>query len=154
MDGRNKNDRTRRGGFSLYRRRNENTCGTGNNQADGGRERSQAQQIRRKARWAGLALHDSQSATGQNIFEAKQLTAIAASRPNGFARRTGTAYNSPDMKTVKSSSGPVQIFCQYHKLVDPRSLKLNPANPNTHSTKQVELVGKIFTGNGFRRAVT
>jgi hypothetical protein len=56
--------------------------------------------------------------------------------------------------SVKSNSGPIRIFCRYEKLVDPRTLKLNPANPNTHGQKQTELFGRIFAGNGFRRVIT
>ncbi len=55
---------------------------------------------------------------------------------------------------IKSTSGPVQIFCNYHKLVKPETLKPNPDNSNKHTPKQLKMFEKIFLGNGFRRAIT
>src|SRR5271157_3506817 len=55
---------------------------------------------------------------------------------------------------IKSTAGTVQIFCNYHKLVKPETLKPNPDNPNKHTPKQLKVFEKIFLGNGFRRPIT
>ena len=55
---------------------------------------------------------------------------------------------------IKSQAGKIQVFCKFDALADPRSLKLNPKNPNKHPRQQLKMFGKIFVGVGFRRAIT
>jgi hypothetical protein len=44
----------------------------------------------------------------------------------------------------------VEIKCSYHKLVEPRNLRPNPMNPNTHPDSQLELMAKIIKVTGWR----
>lgn len=47
----------------------------------------------------------------------------------------------------------MKIHCLYDELLDPKSLKEHPKNRNTHSSEQVERLGKILEYQGFRYAI-
>ena len=42
------------------------------------------------------------------------------------------------------------IFCSYTKLIPISQIKPNPKNPNKHPRKQITLIQKILSGNGWR----
>jgi ParB-like chromosome segregation protein Spo0J len=48
----------------------------------------------------------------------------------------------------------IKIYCAYTKLIDPTSLIPNPRNPNKHPDKQIELLAKIITAQGWRAPIT
>lgn len=48
--------------------------------------------------------------------------------------------------------GPA-VFCSYTHLVEPKTLKPNPRNPNKHPRKQLSLIQKIVEANGWRSPI-
>ena len=48
----------------------------------------------------------------------------------------------------------IPVHCAYHELVAPSSLKPNPANPNKHPAKQIQLYGAAIIAHGWRESVT
>ena len=48
----------------------------------------------------------------------------------------------------------IPVFCRYDELISPQDLKPNPQNPNTHSEKQIGLLGKIIKEQGWRAPIT
>jgi len=46
------------------------------------------------------------------------------------------------------------VHCAHSKLLDPRSLKPNPANPNRHSAHQIQLLAAIIQEQGWRSPIT
>jgi len=48
----------------------------------------------------------------------------------------------------------IPIFCAHTRLIDPRALKPNPANPNRHSAHQVALLASIIQDQGWRNPIT
>ena len=48
----------------------------------------------------------------------------------------------------------MNVHCSYTKLVDPKSLKPHPRNPNTHNEKQISLLVKILSAQGWRSPIT
>jgi ParB-like chromosome segregation protein Spo0J len=60
----------------------------------------------------------------------------------------------PAAKTAKPilASG-IRVNCAHKRLADVVSLKLNPANPNTHPDSQVALLAKIIKHTGWRNPI-
>jgi hypothetical protein len=48
----------------------------------------------------------------------------------------------------------VKIHCAHNALVDPATLKPNPANPNRHSAHQIQLLASIIQEQGWRGPIT
>ena len=46
------------------------------------------------------------------------------------------------------------VHCAHSALVDPRTLKPNPINPNRHSAHQIQLLGAIIQEQGWRAPIT
>ncbi len=46
------------------------------------------------------------------------------------------------------------VHCAHSELVDPRTLKPNPANPNRHSAHQIQLLAAIIQEQGWRSPIT
>lgn len=47
----------------------------------------------------------------------------------------------------------IRIECAHDSLVKTSSLRPNPRNPNKHPKKQIELLAKIISGNGWRNPI-
>lgn len=60
---------------------------------------------------------------------------------------------SQEKKHTPTISG-IKIKCSYDEIVDPKTLKPHPENPNTHSKEQLGLYHKIVVFQGWRRAIT
>ena len=50
--------------------------------------------------------------------------------------------------------GGVTVHCAHSSLVDPSTLKPNPANPNRHSAHQIQLLAAIIQEQGWRAPIT
>lgn len=48
----------------------------------------------------------------------------------------------------------IDIKCSYHSLVDPKTLKPHPLNPNEHGQEQISLFVEILKYQGWRRPIT
>lgn len=48
----------------------------------------------------------------------------------------------------------VPVWCAHDKIIDCSELIPNPKNPNTHPAKQIQLLGKIITAQGWRVPIT
>ena len=48
----------------------------------------------------------------------------------------------------------IPVHCAHTRLVDPNTLKPNPANPNRHSAHQIQLLASIIQEQGWRNPVT
>ena len=48
----------------------------------------------------------------------------------------------------------IPVYCRYDELTPPQDLKPNPQNPNTHTEKQLGLLGKIIQEQGWRSPIT
>ena len=48
----------------------------------------------------------------------------------------------------------MKIHCAHNALVDPATLKPNPANPNRHSAHQIQLLASIIQDQGWRGPIT
>ena len=48
----------------------------------------------------------------------------------------------------------IPVHCAHTRLVDPRTLEPNPANPNRHSAHQIQLLASIIQDQGWRNPVT
>jgi hypothetical protein len=46
------------------------------------------------------------------------------------------------------------VHCAHSELVDPRTLKPNPGNPNRHSAHQIQLLAAIIQEQGWRSPIT
>lgn len=53
-------------------------------------------------------------------------------------------------KKAKQSSIEMKIHCLYDKLVDEKTLKPHPLNPNRHSSNQIKTIAKILQYQGWR----
>lgn len=60
---------------------------------------------------------------------------------------------SPDTQPRTHASG-IPVYCAYDKIVPIDQLKPNPRNPNKHPQDQLEKLGKIIRGNGWRNPIT
>lgn len=59
----------------------------------------------------------------------------------------------PETKPRTTASG-IPVYCAYDKIVPVKELIPNPKNPNTHPQNQIEQLGKIIRGNGWRGTIT
>lgn len=48
----------------------------------------------------------------------------------------------------------IKVKCSYDEVVDPKTLKPHPENPNVHTKEQIVLYHKIVAFQGWRRAIT
>jgi len=48
----------------------------------------------------------------------------------------------------------IPVHCAHTSLVDPNSLRPNPANPNRHSAHQIQLLASIIQDQGWRNPIT
>lgn len=60
---------------------------------------------------------------------------------------------SPDTQPRVHASG-IPVYCAYDKIVPISQLRPNPKNPNKHPQDQLEKLGKIIRGNGWRNPIT
>lgn len=54
----------------------------------------------------------------------------------------------------KAAIDGVPVWCSFDTIVDVSELEPNPENPNQHPEEQVELLGEIIRGNGWRNPIT
>lgn len=55
---------------------------------------------------------------------------------------------------MSEPSSSIPVHCAHHKLVPIGDLKPNPANPNKHPARQIELYGAAIRAHGWRESVT
>lgn len=63
------------------------------------------------------------------------------------------AAQKPDTKPRTHADG-IPVYCAYDAIVPIGELKPNPKNPNKHPQEQIEKLGKIIRGNGWRNPIT
>jgi ParB-like chromosome segregation protein Spo0J len=54
----------------------------------------------------------------------------------------------------KAYTDKIPVYCAFDELVDPRSLRGNPKNPNVHPKTQVTLLAQIIERQGWRAPIT
>lgn len=59
----------------------------------------------------------------------------------------------PDTKPRTHADG-IPVYCAYDEIVSVDQLRPNPKNPNKHPKDQIEKLGKIIRGNGWRNPIT
>ena len=59
----------------------------------------------------------------------------------------------PETKPRTHADG-IPVYCAYDAIVPIGELRPNPKNPNTHPQEQIERLGKIIRGNGWRNPIT
>ena len=59
----------------------------------------------------------------------------------------------PDTKPRTHADG-IPVYCAYDEIVPIGQLRPNPKNPNKHPQDQIEKLGKIIRGNGWRNPIT
>lgn len=57
-------------------------------------------------------------------------------------------------KFERAAIGNVSVYCRYDALEKTAALKPNPKNPNVHPEKQIKLLSKIISEQGFRVPIT
>jgi hypothetical protein len=55
---------------------------------------------------------------------------------------------------METSAPTIPVHCAYHKMVPIGDLKPNPANPNKHPAKQLDLYAAAIAAHGWRESVT
>ena len=68
-----------------------------------------------------------------------------------MATKTQTA--TPDTKPRTHADG-IPVYCAYDEIIPIGQLRPNPKNPNKHPQDQLEKLGKIIRGNGWRNPIT
>lgn len=63
------------------------------------------------------------------------------------------ATSKPDTKPRAFADG-IPVYCAYDEILPIGQLRPNPKNPNKHPQEQIEKLGKIIRGNGWRNAIT
>ena len=64
------------------------------------------------------------------------------------------------MATPKTDTKPrafadgIPVYCAYDEILPIGQLRPNPKNPNKHPQEQIEKLGKVIRGNGWRNAIT
>ena len=64
------------------------------------------------------------------------------------------------MATPKTDTKPrayadgIPVYCAYDEIVPIGQLRPNPKNPNKHPQEQIEKLGKIIRGSGWRNQIT
>ena len=66
---------------------------------------------------------------------------------------TNTQTATPDTQPRTHASG-IPVYCAYDEIVPIGQLRPNPKNPNKHPQYQLEKLGKIIRGNGWRNPIT
>lgn len=46
-----------------------------------------------------------------------------------------------------------QVYCAHSRMVDPRTLRAHPLNPNDHPDEQIRLFQEVLRFNGWRRSI-
>ena len=64
-----------------------------------------------------------------------------------------TTHKPADTKPRAYASG-IPVYCAYDKIIPIEQLKPNPKNPNKHPQDQLDKLGKIIRGNGWRNPIT
>lgn len=59
-----------------------------------------------------------------------------------------------EQKEPRAYAAGVPVYCTYDKIVPIGELKPNPKNPNRHPTEQIEALGNIIRGSGWRNNIT
>ena len=67
--------------------------------------------------------------------------------------KKNTPKHTTDTKPRTHADG-IPVYCAYDEIVPIGSLKPNPRNPNRHPQDQLEKLGKIIRGNGWRNPIT
>jgi hypothetical protein len=74
-----------------------------------------------------------------------------------FAKPLRECYISPDMATKKKETTPkeqgIKILCSHSQMVEVNCVRPNPANPNTHPRKQLQVLAQVIKANGFRNPI-
>ena len=71
---------------------------------------------------------------------------------DGADNRVGT-ISTADTQPRAYASG-IPVYCAYDKIIPIGELRPNPKNPNKHPMDQLEKLGKIIRGNGWRNPIT
>lgn len=64
-----------------------------------------------------------------------------------------TTSQAADTKPRAYADG-IPVYCAYDEIVPIKQLRPNAKNPNTHPQEQLEMLGKIIRGNGWRNPIT
>lgn len=64
-----------------------------------------------------------------------------------------TTKQAADTKPRTYADG-IPVYCAYDEIVPIKQLRPNAKNPNTHPQEQLEKLGKIIRGNGWRNPIT
>ena len=59
-----------------------------------------------------------------------------------------------ELKEPRAYAAGVPVYCTYDKIVPIGELKSNPKNPNRHPPEQIEALGGIIRGSGWRNNIT
>ena len=54
----------------------------------------------------------------------------------------------------KATAAGIPVYCAHDAIVKTSELKPNPKNPNKHPQEQIEKLGEIIRGNGWRQPIT
>lgn len=77
---------------------------------------------------------------------------------NKGRRGSDEGQEDPDDPPVGKASIPkasgVKVFCSHDEIVDVTRVIPNPRNPNHHPARQLELLAKIITNQGWRAPIT
>lgn len=55
---------------------------------------------------------------------------------------------------AKAQAAGIPVYCAHDRIVPTAELKPNPKNPNKHPQSQIEALGGIIRGNGWRNPIT
>lgn len=55
---------------------------------------------------------------------------------------------------ARAAADGVPVFCAFDRLEDPKALRGNPRNPNTHPKNQIDLLARIIRAQGWRAPIT
>jgi len=80
----------------------------------------------------------------------------------GIIMKAEQAHDNPSrhrdkgaaMKKPRVIIDKVNVWCAHDSIIPLKRLKPHPKNPNTHPDKQIELLAKIITQQGWRKAIT
>jgi len=54
----------------------------------------------------------------------------------------------------KATAAGVPVYCAHDAIIRAADLKPNPKNPNKHPDEQIERLGAVIRGNGWRNPIT
>src|ERR1035437_10276692 len=78
---------------------------------------------------------------------------MARSKAAGVLKTGEKEDELPPIEGVKGWSDGIPVYCAFDEIVATASLKPNPMNPNTHPDDQVELLGEVISGAGWRAPI-